>query len=454
MEFNMYTSREKGQDSRSKAVASFVGQKKNSHLPNFGFVDNRPEAVMQRKLMDLMITGNKILNKLNSENTTSNRTKTVWNQPNQNRIIQREVIEEKGNYYSDHDTSKTIYKTYQEASNVDEVLSFLKSTIESIESGVGRMNAYVRGRVARLNRTSYPSWIPDTVRPNEGVQATFVALLEKKEEKEKQWKQVEMNPQKWSEVLSQEGYNAASDVYRSYLETTGGKQAGYRQQMLEHMMEMIGWTLDKIEPHYISSQGDTNRRADSLLITGATQQPQSQYYPPENEFHQAVLVDHKLGYRTDGMAQHLAPSVRHAARALPVEYHGDVLPTTTEFQFPFGVPQPAKEVITAIGEKEREDRPSAFSSGLNINAAPVLAPANDDEILKRQCGCVGLSDQEAVEKIHRVVNGYMFDKGVLTQVGKQLKFFNSLSDWFEDLSNDVRQWLKPSDIYQLCREHT
>lgn len=49
----MYEQVEKPKENKSRASANSVAQKKNSAKQNFGFVDNRPESVVQRKLQEI-----------------------------------------------------------------------------------------------------------------------------------------------------------------------------------------------------------------------------------------------------------------------------------------------------------------------------------------------------------------------------------------------------------------
>lgn len=49
----MYEQVEKPKENKSRAVANSVGQKKSNQKQGFGFSDNRPEAVTQRKLQEV-----------------------------------------------------------------------------------------------------------------------------------------------------------------------------------------------------------------------------------------------------------------------------------------------------------------------------------------------------------------------------------------------------------------
>lgn len=48
----MYAQVEKPKENKSRSVANSVGQKKNNMKQGLGFVDNRPEAMLQRKLQE------------------------------------------------------------------------------------------------------------------------------------------------------------------------------------------------------------------------------------------------------------------------------------------------------------------------------------------------------------------------------------------------------------------
>jgi len=48
----MYEQVEKSKEKKSRTVANSVGQKKKNVKQGFGFVDNRPEAIAQRKLAE------------------------------------------------------------------------------------------------------------------------------------------------------------------------------------------------------------------------------------------------------------------------------------------------------------------------------------------------------------------------------------------------------------------
>ncbi|NET44629.1 hypothetical protein [Okeania sp. SIO2B3] len=50
---DMYTQVEKTKENNSKAITNSVMQKKSSNTHTFQFVDNRPEAVTQRKLQEM-----------------------------------------------------------------------------------------------------------------------------------------------------------------------------------------------------------------------------------------------------------------------------------------------------------------------------------------------------------------------------------------------------------------
>jgi hypothetical protein len=49
----MYTQLEKPKENKGRAVANSVAKQKNNMRQSFGFVDNRPEAVAQRKLQEI-----------------------------------------------------------------------------------------------------------------------------------------------------------------------------------------------------------------------------------------------------------------------------------------------------------------------------------------------------------------------------------------------------------------
>lgn len=50
----MYEQVEKSKENKSKAVSNSVTQKKSKGKQGFGFVDNRPNGIMQRKLIDII----------------------------------------------------------------------------------------------------------------------------------------------------------------------------------------------------------------------------------------------------------------------------------------------------------------------------------------------------------------------------------------------------------------
>ena len=54
----MYTQVEKSKENKSRAVANSVTQKKSNVKQGFGFVDNRPEALTQRKLVQTNVQSN------------------------------------------------------------------------------------------------------------------------------------------------------------------------------------------------------------------------------------------------------------------------------------------------------------------------------------------------------------------------------------------------------------
>ena len=363
--------------------------------------------------------------------------------------VQREVILDGQHYHSTLDIANTAYASREDARSVDEVLEFLEQAKNAIAGGVGRMSSTMRARIARLTMQC-PSWIPQTAWKNVSVLREFRALHGIKERKEAYWKSAQ-TPEACRDVLLEEGYAEVRGVYQSYCETRDGQQAGYGSQLRAHIDELCTWTLDKIEPHYPDSQGETNRRADSLLIEGATQQPASQYYPPRDEPHAATRVDHKLGYRTEQTAQWLVPSVLHAARAVPFYLGGAPIPTTMRFQWPSAAPGAAQQVIEATARQQRAMAPSAFSGGLEINARQVLPSAKRDDVIKRQCGCAAKSDEDAAELIHRAVSDSLYEQGVMTQVGKQLEKFDSLALWFDDLCTDASRWLSVEEICKLCK---
>lgn len=55
----MYAQVEKSKENKSSSLANSVAQKKSNAKQGFGFVDNRPEAVTQRKLQTKVIQGKK-----------------------------------------------------------------------------------------------------------------------------------------------------------------------------------------------------------------------------------------------------------------------------------------------------------------------------------------------------------------------------------------------------------
>jgi len=73
----MYAQIEKPKENKSRAVANSVVQKKNSAKQGFGFVDNRTEAVAQRKLQDIA-----------NNNSQIDRSKVVQKMAN-NTVVQR-----------------------------------------------------------------------------------------------------------------------------------------------------------------------------------------------------------------------------------------------------------------------------------------------------------------------------------------------------------------------------
>lgn len=418
--------------SQRKIQLKKLQKKPIEHYNNtyFKFVENRPEI---------------------TQDLSNNKNKeTLKSQPIQPRILQLDVIREEGFFYSTIDIYKTPYTDYEDAQQVDEVLDYLTRIFQQINLGVGRMDAADRARIGSMVEGTWPSWVPLAARTNKYVSEYFKAILYKKAIKEKYWKQ-QQTLLDITKALSKEGYTNAISVYNSYANATDGMRAGYEAQLTQHRDEMITWQLEEIEPHYMSSQGDTGRRADSLLIARETQPTQPQFFPPQNETHTAMLIDHKLGYRTEETAKYLAPSVMHAAKVAPVFYYGDALPTTVKFNFPSGVSDAATNVIKKEAEKARQDRPTSFPGGLQINLNVVLSHISKDDLLKRLCGCETSTNEEAVAKIHRVVNGFLFTEGVKTQVGSELGYFDSLSDWFNDISQSVEQWLSREEIYRLCQ---
>jgi hypothetical protein len=66
----MHAQVEKPKDNKSKAVANSVGQKRSNARQGFGFVDNRPEAVAQRKLQEMAGASQKIVQLVTSGNTS------------------------------------------------------------------------------------------------------------------------------------------------------------------------------------------------------------------------------------------------------------------------------------------------------------------------------------------------------------------------------------------------
>jgi|GEM_PF-7066419 len=92
----MYTQAEKPKENKSRAVASSVGQKNDTMTQNVGFVDNRAEAVAQRKLQE-MANNNTI-----SENVTLHP------------IIQRFPAQISGNFYKDNEYPKVRFEKLAE----------------------------------------------------------------------------------------------------------------------------------------------------------------------------------------------------------------------------------------------------------------------------------------------------------------------------------------------------
>ncbi|MDW3193000.1 MAG: hypothetical protein R8G66_11570 [Cytophagales bacterium] len=56
----MYEQVEKPKENKNRAIAKSVGQKKSIGKPGIGFVDNRPDAVAQRKLQDMVISSSQV----------------------------------------------------------------------------------------------------------------------------------------------------------------------------------------------------------------------------------------------------------------------------------------------------------------------------------------------------------------------------------------------------------
>lgn len=82
----MYAQVDKAKENKSKAVANPIAQKKNDLKQGFGFVDNRPESIAQRKMQNLTTRYSKGSQKiLHSMQLKSNTTTP--------KILQREVIQ-------------------------------------------------------------------------------------------------------------------------------------------------------------------------------------------------------------------------------------------------------------------------------------------------------------------------------------------------------------------------
>ncbi len=67
----MYAQVEKPKENKSRANANSVGQKKSGVKQGFGFVDNRPEAIAQKKLQGLVNNSPKVKNIAQMQSTTN-----------------------------------------------------------------------------------------------------------------------------------------------------------------------------------------------------------------------------------------------------------------------------------------------------------------------------------------------------------------------------------------------
>ncbi|GAA80816.1 hypothetical protein [Pseudoalteromonas sp. BSi20495] len=70
----MYAQLEKSKENKNRAIANSVAQKKSNGKQGFGFVDNRPQTIVQRKLQKMAINSQGALQVQNHKNRNSSQT--------------------------------------------------------------------------------------------------------------------------------------------------------------------------------------------------------------------------------------------------------------------------------------------------------------------------------------------------------------------------------------------
>ncbi|NEZ57635.1 hypothetical protein [Adonisia turfae] len=89
----MYEQIEKPKENKSRAVANSVAQKKSYGRQGFGFVDNRPEAVAQRKMQKMMNKSSRRYQLKDIRHKTNDRARVKARQKHiANEVIQRKLV--------------------------------------------------------------------------------------------------------------------------------------------------------------------------------------------------------------------------------------------------------------------------------------------------------------------------------------------------------------------------
>jgi hypothetical protein len=112
----MYEQVEKPKANKSRAVANSVAQKKSNVRQGFGFVDNRPEAIMQKKLQEVAIKSTQaipsmLFQKMTDVTSQTNKVNLLKGKDVFQRVVDRANATESstGDYIIPNDDKKILY---------------------------------------------------------------------------------------------------------------------------------------------------------------------------------------------------------------------------------------------------------------------------------------------------------------------------------------------------------
>ena len=279
-------------------------------------------------------------------------------------------------YFSSLDPDQTPFETEEHANDLDRVLKEYAEMLVEIEKPMAQIGKDSLGRMQRVKRKDFNSWVPKHCREVREVVRLHDQLTRKMQARNFTqpdkviYTMKDKDFEKWTETLLKEGFSGAEGVMKDIRTTKGASSSGYKLQLLHHMRSRSEFTLTEIEPTFGPVNPITNQqhRGDESNVYAHTQDTQEHFYEKEEEEKEEYVTDVKLGYKDEKYQGGLKKQA---------EYYWKNLPKGTGLEYYWyndQVPPAANGTLTnTFGESRKKD-PKSFSGGARLGKEQVLDP--------------------------------------------------------------------------------